>query len=197
MRYIAKQTEPKEFTEWKKKNKGATYKNVNPEIKLFIKKRLLAEQFFLCCYCEKQIEIENSTIEHLQTIDNKPKEQLNYSNFLASCNSQHHCNQKRGNKSLQINPLQKNIANNFSFYLSFSGKNLVIKMNGDEETINILNLNDNQLARKRGKSYFGIKNIISNENVQEMIDKLSLPDENGKLQEFVSAITQVLKCNEL
>ncbi len=195
MRYIKKQNEPIEFSNWKKKNKNANYNDLTPELKKVIKSNLLKEQYFLCCYCEKLIGIENSTIEHLQPIHHNSKKQLVFNNFLASCDTQNTCNLKRGHKKIKLTPLQKDIESKFLYYLSFIGKNPIIKIEGDEETIAILNLNDNQLSRKRGKVYFGVKETFNEEwttgNVQKLVHSLSNPNEEGKLQEFVSSVCHV------
>lgn len=68
MKYIKKNPEPSNFTEWKNKQKSSevnlTYSSLqNPE-KSDVKKSLLKEQGYICCYCCGRIELNNSHIEH-------------------------------------------------------------------------------------------------------------------------------------
>lgn len=201
MRHIKKSSEPKKYSDWRKKNKPQNYGELSPEIKQHVKQALLTEQYHLCCYCEKSINIENTTIEHLLPKDKSPQKQLDYSNFLASCNSKNHCNQKRGNEPLEVNPLQKDIESKFQFFLTYRNrKTPVINIKGNEQVIKTLNLNDNTLQRQRGKTLLGLTalygcfdvNTLDTEDVKKIVESISNADENGKLQEFATAILQVL-----
>jgi len=205
MRFIEKQPEPSEFTSWKSKNKGINYQVLQqfPEIKRKLKYSLIHEQHCICCYCEKRINTATSTIEHLLPIDKFPKLQLDYDNILASCNSGNHCNQKRGNKDLKVHPLQNNVSKRFQFYLSFKGgKNPIVLIKGDDDAINTLNLNENQLARDRGKTLMGLVSeqynkfdidSLSELEKMQLIEGISNPNEDNELQQFISSIMYILR----
>ncbi len=46
---------------------------------------MLYEQGYICCYCERRIEQENSHIEHFKPRSRFPEEELVYKNMLVSC----------------------------------------------------------------------------------------------------------------
>lgn len=200
MRYIEKQEEPKEFITWKKKHKPNSYSDLTVDIKNIVKQKLLQEQKFLCCYCETHIDLDSTTIEHLESKVKAPKLQLSYSNFLASCNSKSHCSHKRGNKELNINPLQIGVSDWFKFYMSFVGKNHIIEIAGNEQVIQTLNLNDKQLQRKRGKTLMGLLTDfgksdladLSTDEINQIIDEISVENSQDELHEFVTSINYVL-----
>jgi uncharacterized protein (TIGR02646 family) len=94
MRYIKKQEAPPEFTEWKAQenedwkpfwnSKATNFRNPQKEI---VHQSLLTEQGYICCYCQRRINLNNSHIEHFKPKDEScyPELSLEYTNFLASC----------------------------------------------------------------------------------------------------------------
>jgi uncharacterized protein (TIGR02646 family) len=54
---------------------------------------LLVEQCYLCCYCELEINVANSHIEHMEPRSAGPGRAYDYSNLASSCNGGHveHC----------------------------------------------------------------------------------------------------------
>jgi len=135
MKRIIKNTEPATFTSWKASHPGATYKNdlcnINDAsalvVKASLKQSLLAEQKFLCCYCECRITDANSHIEHFRPKDPTmfPNLQLEYSNLFASCTKEptgtidEHCGHKKGNffSSDLVSPLEPDCSNHFSYMM--------------------------------------------------------------------------------
>ena len=145
MRYIKKQQAPPNFTEWKDKadenwqpfwNSQATNFR-NPE-KKSVHESLLKEQGYICCYCQRRIDLNNSHIEHFKPKDEKyhPKLSLEYNNFLASCQKEKitvedseekireyaespvHCGHAKGNwydEKLTVSPLIQNCADYFRY----------------------------------------------------------------------------------
>ena len=62
-----KKSEPEEFTKYKSKHKIINWDSFTPEIKQVLKQYLLEEQENSCCpYCEIEINLENSHIEHIK-----------------------------------------------------------------------------------------------------------------------------------
>ena len=66
---VNKRSEPEEFTKYKKKNKVLNWKDFasESEIKKLLKEALLKEQENSCCpYCEIEINLNDSQIEHIK-----------------------------------------------------------------------------------------------------------------------------------
>ncbi|QSV71285.1 MAG: TIGR02646 family protein [Aphanizomenon flos-aquae KM1D3_PB] len=61
------------------------YDGYRPKKPLTLKKALLTEQGYICCYCMRRISEDNMEIEHWQPQSKYPELQINYKNLLASC----------------------------------------------------------------------------------------------------------------
>jgi len=111
VKYIQKQREPEEFTQWKQKTHTWKQFTKKTRIRNLVKISLLNEQFYLCCYCEQSLDNEPSQveslsdsdineddqpddpslkteqahIEHFQPKSNPNVDPLNYENLLCSC----------------------------------------------------------------------------------------------------------------
>lgn len=118
MRRIHKSSEPDKFTKWKQANPTATFDDLgnknNYTLKQFVKAALLAEQKYICCYCENRIDAQTSHIEHLLPQSSYPQKQLDYLNLLASCEAdgkKAHCGHKKDRQRVPITPLDTNEPN--------------------------------------------------------------------------------------
>lgn len=90
-----------------------------------MKNSLLAEQKYLCCYCECRISDANSHIEHFRPKDSTrfPELQLTYDNLLASCTKQptgspdEHCGHHKGNFYSEdlVSPLETDCSDHFAY----------------------------------------------------------------------------------
>lgn len=76
---------------------------------------LLNEQGHICCYCMQRISSTKMKIEHWRSQDEYPDLQLDYNNLLGACEGgqgfpRHlqHCDTRKGNIYLSINPLDSN-----------------------------------------------------------------------------------------
>lgn len=121
MRYIEKHAEPKSLTQYKKQP-NAYYDGCN---KADIRRQLLEDQGYLCAYCMRRIQDENSItgglskmkIEHwLPESQCSEEEKLDFRNMLGVCmgNAGHPypsttCDAHRKDKILTINPLNKDL----------------------------------------------------------------------------------------
>ncbi len=129
MKYIQKQSSPVDFERYKRK-RNASYKDLsepkNSEVKKVLRKSLLEEQGYICCYCGKRIEIEGSTIEHLKCRINYPQLQLDYQNLMCSCDGGRskrsknlpypaHCDASKGGQELLISPFDLECESLFKF----------------------------------------------------------------------------------
>jgi len=131
MKYIEKYPEPQELLDWKENDK--MYKRGHPNwdripsgVKQTVRETLLAEQGYICCYCERIIQEGDCHIEHI-----KPKGAPEYEHFLAEydnllCSCQFelakgepkHCARRKGNwydEELFISPLQPNCETRFKY----------------------------------------------------------------------------------
>ncbi|MGL6136783.1 MAG: retron system putative HNH endonuclease, partial [Planktothrix sp.] len=125
-----------------------------------LKKALLTEQGYICCYCMKRISEENMEIEHFrpQSVDKYPELQLDYHNLLGSCQGNRgkpkqiqHCNARKGNKEITLNPADpQKKCEDFIKYGS-SGNIYSDDLTIDHELDNILNLNNQTLKTNRKK----------------------------------------------
>lgn len=68
---------------------------------------LLAEQAYLCCYCQVQVtEVggKASSIEHMQPQSVGGSSDVSYANMAASCQTPCRCNNARGDRALALLP---------------------------------------------------------------------------------------------
>ena len=168
-----KKSEPEEFTKYKSKHKIINWDSFTPEIKQVLKKYLLEEQENSCCpYCEIEINLENSQIEHIKPKDKFPKLLTEYDNLVACCLESKRCGNSKGNKwdELFINPTIENPEDYFEYDIK-TGRIIPIFKDGEknkraEYTIDLLNLNDIRLCDIR-KIF--IVQYMSNKEVREYL----------------------------
>ena len=158
---VNKKSEPEEFTKYKSKNKIINWDSFTVEIKQVLKQYLLEEQENSCCpYCETEINLKNSHIEHIRPKEKFPKLLSDYNNFIACCMESGRCGNSKENKwnELFINPVIENPEDYFIYDIK-TGKIISIFKDGEKYekakyTINLLNLNDNRLCEIREKYIF-------------------------------------------
>ena len=158
---VNKKSEPEEFTKYKSKNKIINWDSFTVEIKQVLKQYLLEEQENSCCpYCEIEINLYNSQIEHIKPKDKFPRLLTSYDNLIACCIESKRCGNSKANKwdELFINPVTENPEDYFIYDIK-TGKIISIFKDGEKYekakyTINLLNLNDNRLCEIRKKYIF-------------------------------------------
>jgi len=100
-----------------KKATHSNYDNYPKADKEILRKALLEEQGYICAYCMNSIKNERSTtkIEHFKPQKKFPKLELEYKNLLVVCKGGEgeiedlqHCDTKKGDDVISINPLNKN-----------------------------------------------------------------------------------------
>jgi uncharacterized protein (TIGR02646 family) len=108
LRSIRKGREPKGWAEYRLSTPGATYEQA-PKDEL--RRALLAEQGYVCCYCMRRIDEGTTRIEHRRPRDPYINEQFTYRNLLAACEggegpnpARHHCDVAKHNKEITIDP---------------------------------------------------------------------------------------------
>jgi uncharacterized protein (TIGR02646 family) len=141
MKHITKQAEPQEFRDWKA-NANAdwqpTYDDLRDPEKPVVKGALMAEQGFLCCYCERRLIDEDSHIEHFRPQSDPLCDPLDYGNLLCSCQNKipkgdpRHCgNLKNGwfDEERLVSPFSADCASRFRF----TGDGLVYPAKADDD----------------------------------------------------------------
>lgn len=127
MKHIVKQQEPQPFSEWKaldNKDWQPTYGELSGKEKKAVKDALMAEQGYLCCYCERRLADNDSHIEHFKPQSETAVDPLDFSNMLCSCQDQlkkgdpRHCGNLKSDwfvDALLISPFDPGCENRFSF----------------------------------------------------------------------------------
>lgn len=167
MKRITKNLEPDFFIEWKNNTISTWSANPadwdwgelkNPE-KDDLRKALLEEQGYICCYCNRGLEGILTKIEHFfaKKADKYPSKMFDYENILIACHGGEkdprprflYCDSAKGDKEPPpISPLQENCEDYFQF--TTTGK---IKAKGNHPdavaTIKLLNLDNPKLNELR------------------------------------------------
>ncbi|MDM8551429.1 retron system putative HNH endonuclease [Desulfobacterales bacterium HSG2] len=166
MRYIAKGKEPASLLAHRK-NKEADYANLPKKAKNDLRKALLKEQGYVCCYCMQRIREDNSKIEHWKP-QKHTRFQLNYQNLLAACQGnegekkdRQHCDTHKGEQEITINPTDK--TRNCELFIKYRKNGLICSDDPviNEELNTVLNLNTQTLAENRAVIMDYVKNEIT------------------------------------
>ncbi|MBF0137851.1 MAG: TIGR02646 family protein [Magnetococcales bacterium] len=131
---------------------------MHSSIKKPLKKSLMEEQGYICCYCERRISEDDSHIDHLRPQEEFGWSALDYGNMLCSCqlelarNEPRHCGNSKGswfNSELLISPLDPSCENRFFYSLDGSICPADEKDMAATMTIEKLNLDGEKLNRLR------------------------------------------------
>ena len=220
MKYIEKNPEPLELIEYKN-TPGVCYETMAscPPVRDAVKKSLLEEQGYICCYCGSEVELSRNTIlEHLLPKGKDEYRYLNleYTNILASCDGGQQkrseraengrkrnksypsfCDDNKKNEVLPVHPLQVNCEDRF--YFDEEGK--IYPKTADkeaEETIRILNLKNPVLCNRRKEMIDFYKEINSTKTeFKNTYLNIMNRDANGKLIPFCFVVKSYIKKFEL
>lgn len=204
MKRIIKSNEPDFFIEWKQIANPKSFEQLqNPE-KARLRKVLLEDQGYICCYCNQRISDDYKTsIEHLLPQEYYSEKRFDFTNLLASCDSGErdepprmvHCNNKKGDLEIPVTPLDDNCEERFLY--TSQGK-ILPAADGDPEaqqTIEILGLNISKLTLNRRSA---VEPYLDNIDIQTLEDlereiRILTQKVNGKYAPFCTAIISVLK----
>jgi uncharacterized protein (TIGR02646 family) len=230
MKLIIKNQEPQTFIDWKATmqdtferyyEEGKTgdelygllqsSRSRNPEegVLYFTKEDLrlplLAEQGFICCYCNQRILNNHlTTLEHYQDKSTHPRLTFTYANLLASCNGNRnvpkrvnqHCDAAKDNESIPLTPLDGMCEVQLYF---LSDGQIKAHCEEGEETINKLNLNTGKLVKLRREAIEGwlfsssdLTGLIDVETAQLSLEQIEQRDANNHFIVFQSAVKSVL-----
>lgn len=153
MKRIIKNQEPKSLLEHRLQP-FADYDNYPQKDELRVS--LLTEQGHICCYCMQRIKNDQMKIEHWHSQDEYPDLQLDYNNLLGACEGgqgspkhSQHCDTKKGNTPLTINPLDN--LKNCEVLIQYLPNGIIRSDDAviDNELNDVLNLNMQTLVNNR------------------------------------------------
>lgn len=206
MRKIHKTKAPKEFIEFCASMLGVSFKDLSGEPKIALRKRLLEDQGYICCYCGRRIDESNTKIEHIMPQKLFPELSLDFNNMLASCDggekdrsegvkkNKHglHCDSKKKDQMIPCSPLEDIIESLFVYFadgtVNGAGK-------GDD-MVNILALNTPFLVHQR-KAAIDNYGIFPPSNWDDEFMRLSRRKDDGKIIEFCFVLQSYIKLNYL
>lgn len=204
MRQIRKGDEPVALQRWRRLNSGKSYKDLSSDLRCAIGNACVKEQYFLCGYCCKRIDVDSSHNEHLIPQRTDARRTLDFNNIIASCNTNKQCGKAHGSKTLLMTPLMPECETDLRYYISGLVEGLT---DNARNMIDVLNLGD---TRKRNRRLVEIRKCIifdllfqhgtQPEELQMLdadligllIDEFENPD-NGKLEPYSPVIVSVLR----
>ncbi len=196
MRLINKQAAPTALDKWKAAKPTATFATLDNTLKQNLKNSLLTEQHFVCCYCENEINPNNSHIEHLHPQSKYPKEQLDYANLMASCEADKrkaHCGHKKDKHPLPISPLgPDDPAPNFIYSADGNVYPCPNTNHLADKAISVLGLNAHRLVNMRKAAISALLDQPI-ESWAQIAGACTYPDAKNKLPAYNSAILYQLK----
>ncbi|MGI4022525.1 MAG: retron system putative HNH endonuclease [Janthinobacterium lividum] len=191
MKKISKLLEPKLLTEYRA-NQPAFYDGLTIQAKEDLRKNLLLEQGFICCYCLKRIPetvikddvtSKEMKIEHYQSQDKFPLLQLTYSNLFGACTGNEGnpqkiqtCDTRKGKDILTINLLISTPNCETLFKYNADGEISSIDKNEeiDRQLNAVLNLNMQTLKENRRQVFLEVQRRVENESSKIKTGNLKL-----------------------
>jgi len=169
-----------------------------------LRKQLLQEQGYICCYCMSRIDCNNSKIEHFRPQTKNREFQIDYQNLFIACSGgegsrakEQFCDTKKGESELKHIDLLSSIENSISYQKG--AKNISIFSTNksiDKEMNDILNLNVNVLGRNRREVYDRVmKNLKSRGYTTVSIQKALnyyRTQHNGKFEPYCEMVVYFL-----
>jgi uncharacterized protein (TIGR02646 family) len=204
MKHIIKQSEPIELTQFKAASNPPnwipTYSNLTKVAKDATKKALMEEQGYICCYCERRLEENDSHIEHFQPQSDPNVDDIDFSNMLCSCQKTlksgepRHCGNLKGDwfdATLLVSPFYSSCESKFGFRADGT---IYPKDNAEDAktTIEKLGLDIPKLNSLR-KSVIDIflDDSLSEDEMRTFIKSHLQKDNSGKFGEFHTTIDYI------
>lgn len=196
MKYIIKGVEPECLVEYRgmaNEDWQPSYDDLGGSRKDIIKEALMVEQGYICCYCERELELKDSHIEHFIPQSHSSCDPLDYNNMLCSCMKERkkgdvlHCGAKKDNwydEVLLVSPFDPSCEGKFVY--TDDGR-IKPSENGGvaaKETIEKLGLDCQKLVDERKKILeVLIAKELTNEEMHELFNQY-LMREGGKFKSF-------------
>lgn len=194
MKFIVKGNEP---AEWKayRETPGVDFDAI-PELK----KALLNEQGYLCCYCMNGIKEDNMKVEHYKPRSIYPALKMDYANLFAACKgdfcTDKHCDTKKDKTELSIHVADPR--NNCEAIIGYSTSGKLTYPDAYKNDIEgTLNLNNSVLVSNRREALLGaisaLKRIgYSKAIIQKKIEVYRSKKANGKFEPYCNTVLWML-----
>ena len=169
-----------------------------------LRRVLLEEQGYICCYCMSRINCNNSKIEHFKPQTKYRSLQLDYHNLFIACRGgegakEQFCDSKKGNKELKKINLLENIEESIKYKKSRKFIEIYSTENEIESDLNdILNLNATILKQNRKQKYDSVLDKLKRRNfdknfIKKTIRYFKTKNDNGQYPEFCEMIVFFLE----
>ncbi len=201
MKHIVKQGEPGAFADWKARaneNWQPVYDDLAGEPKNAVKMALMAEQGYICCYCERRLTNDDSHIEHFRPQSDPTVDPLDFGNLLCSCQNQlkkgepRHCGNLKGewfDRDLLVSPLIPGCEDRFAFTGDGEIKSLVDNDLASSETIKKLGLDIPKLNALRAKAIEPfLDEGLSPQEMRAFVSGYLNKDASGRFGQFWTTI---------
>jgi uncharacterized protein (TIGR02646 family) len=208
MRTIKKGTEPPSLSAWKREKPHDQYNqltgDLGADVRRTIRQYALKEQFYLCAYCCQSIkDIDACHNEHVEAQRLNPIRTLDFTNIVASCNTENQCGKAHKSQFLPLTPLMPECETELKFKISGRVEGLsdraitsiqVLKL-GDKEN------NNRSLIEKRkqlSNTLLFKEGIDPDEGLEDeellkiLIDELAQPHQD-QLEPFAPVVINILR----
>lgn len=206
MKKIIKGKEPKELTAYRSSipktdmEKPNIYENYSDAG--ILRKQLLEEQGYICCYCMGRIEERTSKIEHFKAQSKDRTLQINYTNLFIACKggegmSTQYCDTAKGNKALETINFFSNVKESIKYCkngtISSKESSQMHKSALTDEINSILNLNTKTLVNNRKQTYndFKKRGKWSKSHLEKTISHYK-SKHNGKYEPYAEMMVYLL-----
>jgi uncharacterized protein (TIGR02646 family) len=204
VRRVIKFQEPSSFSEWKGlKNDdwSPTYETLqNPE-KRELHASLVREQGFTCCYCGREIDLDNSHIEHFRPQSRRRDLELDYQNLFASCLKETpkgtplicgHLKDEEFDESTFLSPILPAIEAHFSYTLAGDVRG---QSDPGRTMVRVLGLNHSFLTSRRSQALQGafsdaLLDDLTSRELERIAAAFRTPSETGRLEPFFHVVAR-------
>lgn len=175
------------------------YDNMPRKTKEDLKRSLLQEQGYLCCYCMGRIDFKNMRLEHWQCQSRFRDKQLDYNNLMAACwgndgelPENRHCDVRKGDADLIYNP--SDIGHQSRLGIRYLADGIIQAQDSifNAQLESVLNLNYGILKANRKKAYEGAIEVLqkvsgraSKDSLQRKMQRLRNRDNEGKFTPYL------------
>jgi uncharacterized protein (TIGR02646 family) len=168
---------------------------------ILLKRQLVEEQGYICCYCNCRIGITGETTEHILPIHTHKRLLGEYNNLLVSCNHSRtqrhtgrtypdHCDASKKRQILPFTPLDDRTNCVFEYEISDGS---MTSMDADGITVlNILQLDCTKLRDNRLAAleilYDGSGNLLPDEDLENIFCAIDKKDSSGMYHPYFKCI---------
>lgn len=204
MRRIKKGQEPPSLAAWKALANEVwtpTYRILQNPQKRDLHLSLLMEQGFTCCYCGREIGLDDSHIEHFRPRSRYRDLELDYENLHASCLREvhpgtpsicGHLKDERFDEESFLSPLESGIEERFSYTLTGEA---VPQDEAAQTMVDALGFNKPFLTSRREEALQGVfdadfLNSATRSEISNIAIQFRCFGEDGKLRSFFHVVAR-------